>query len=130
MDERRANRYEEKLSMLELKRESILEHMERDKDIVLKTYEEMMDSLKHTLSMILVDMDEPIYDGMEKVRVLKRKGLLNEKDVEIYREMQELQEMLDSDNGHDRSELMKKIDELNGELDDLLSRLKNWWEGM
>ena len=128
MDERRARRYDEKLSMLELKRDSIVEHMERNKELVLNTYEEMMGSLKHTLSMILVDLDEPIYEDIEAVRILKRKGLLNDKDVEIYREMRELHEKLDEDNDDD-SELLKKIGELNGELDEFLSRLKNWWEG-
>lgn len=131
MNKDRIKRYKEKITVIETRRNNIFSWIsETDEKSVLavyKAFQEVVDSLTLIFAMMLKDRGEIVEDDYSNIEALERTNLLNQKQSAVMKEANGLRNRLVHEyNGLERQTARISMEEINDEMEDILTKVRSW----
>lgn len=131
MNKDRIKRYKEKITVIETRRNNIFSWIsETDEKSVLavyKAFQEVVESFTDLFAMMLKDMGEIVEDDYSNIEALERTNLLNQKQAAVMKEANGLRNRLVHEyNGLERQTARISMEEINDEMEDILTKVRSW----
>jgi len=131
MNKDRIKRYKEKITVIETRRNNIFSWIsETDEKSVLaayKAFQELVDSLTLIFAMMLKDMGEIVGEDYSNIEALERTNMLNQKQAAVMKEANGLRNRLIHEyNGLERQTARISMEEINDEMEDILTKIRSW----
>ena len=131
MNKDRIKRYKEKITVIETRRNNIFSWIsETDEKSVLavyKAFQEVVESFTDLFAMMLKDMGEIVEDDYSNIEALERTNLLNQKQSAVMKEANGLRNRLVHEyNGLERQTARISMEEINDEMEDILTKVRSW----